>query len=185
MHRLRAVSKVQDIPDCYLETPIGKLLEYHNLGKSHEECSVNAKLLVGMCMDSRKQLRIPENFAFILRAGGGNLRSSEFKVSYAIAVGGVRFIALIGHTQCGMVGLDGKKDLFIGGLMEGAGWSAERAEKHFQEFAPFFEIGHEIDFVASEAERLRRHYPKILIAPMIYKVEDGMLYLVADSATSA
>ena len=40
-----------------------------------------------MCMDNRKHLHIPDNFAFIIRSGGANLRYSEFKVSYAIAVG--------------------------------------------------------------------------------------------------
>lgn len=181
MDRLKVIQTPEDIPQVYRGTPIGNLLEYHNLGKPLEETFSNAQLLVGMCMDSRKQLRIPENFAFILRAGGGNLRYSEFKVSYAIAVGGVRFIALIGHTQCGMVNLEARKNLFIEGLTEGAGWNADQAESYFHQFAPLFEIGNEIDFVASEASRLRQRYPKILIAPMIYRVEDGQLYLVRDS----
>lgn len=56
-------------------------------------------------MDHRVRLRIPENFAYILPTGGGNLRHSEFKVSFAIAVGGVRAIALIGHSYCGMAGV--------------------------------------------------------------------------------
>ena len=34
-----------------------------------------------MCMDNRKQLRLPDNFAYILRTGGGNIRYSEFKIS--------------------------------------------------------------------------------------------------------
>lgn len=181
MNRLKIIQTSEDIPPVYRDTPIGHLLEYHNLGKPFVESFGNAQLLVGMCMDSRKQLRIPENFAFILRAGGGNLRYAEFKVSYAIAVGGVRYIALIGHTQCGMVNLEARKDLFIEGLKEGAGWDASSAEAYFHQFAPLFEIGNEIDFVASEAHRLRQRYPKILIAPMIYRVEDGLLYLVKDA----
>lgn len=180
MNRLKIIQAPEDVPAVYRGTPIGDLLEYHNLSKPFDSFNA-AQLLVGMCMDSRKQLRIPENFAFILRAGGGNLRYSEFKVSYAIAVGGVRYIALIGHTQCGMVNLEARKDLFIEGLKEGAGWQASEAETYFRQFAPLFEIGNEIDFVASEAHRLRQRYPKILIAPMIYRVEDGLLYLVKDS----
>jgi carbonic anhydrase len=42
-----------------------------------------------------------------------------------------------------------------------------------------FEIGHEIEFVLSEVRRLRLRYPKIVVAPMIYRVEDNQLYLVA------
>jgi len=37
-----------------------------------------------------------------------------------------------------------------------------------------FEIGNEVDFVLSEAKRLR--YPKILVAPLLYRVEDDQLY---------
>ena len=73
-------------------------------------------------MDHRKRLRIPDNFAYIIRAGGGNLRYSEFKVSYAIAVGEVKTIALIGHNQCGMVNLISKREQFIQGMVEHAGW---------------------------------------------------------------
>lgn len=181
MDRLKAVQSSEDIPAVYRDTPIGHLLEYHNLGKPVDSSFASAQLLVGMCMDSRKQLRIPENFAFILRAGGGNMRYAEFKVSYAIAVGGVRYIALIGHTQCGMVNLEARKELFVQGLTEGAGWEPSQAEAYFHQFAPLFEIGNEIDFVATEAHRLRHRYPKILIAPMIYRVEDGLLYLLKGS----
>src|SRR5437660_1542693 len=104
MRRLQPVDRESDIPQAYAEGPIGDLLRFHNLGAPLREIQ-QAQLLIGMCMDSRKSLRIPDNFAFILRAGGANLRYSEFKVSYAVAIGGVRHIALIGHTDCGMVNL--------------------------------------------------------------------------------
>ena len=71
-------------------------------------------------MDSHKRLRQPENFAYIIRTGGANLRDSEFEVSYAIAVGGVTAIALIGHTHCGMVNLISKRESFVQGLVENA-----------------------------------------------------------------
>ena len=129
-------------------------------------------------MDHRKHLHIPDNFAYIIRSGGANLRYSEFKVSYAIAVGGVGAIALIGHNNCGMVNLAARKDVFINNLVENAGWSEEHAEEHFVSFAPLFEIGNEIDFVLSEAVRLRNRYPKVLVAPMLYLVEDNRLYLL-------
>jgi carbonic anhydrase len=133
-----------------------------------------------MCMDNRKHLNIPDNFAFIIRAGGANLRYSGFKVSFAISVGGVRHIALIGHNHCGMVNLESKKDIFISGLVNNAGWTKEQAEEQFNENAPKFEIGNEIDFILSEAIRLRKVYPKIPIAPMMYLVEDNKLYLIRE-----
>lgn len=183
MNRLLPITTAADIPIQYRDTAIGRLLEYHNLDRPYETFST-AQLLIGMCMDNRKHLHIPDNFAFIIRSGGANLRYSEFKVSYAIAVGGVRSIALIGHTQCGMVNLMTRKRQFVQGLVEGAGWSLESAEEHFLHFAPMFEIGNEMDFILSEVSRLRLRYPNILVAPMIYRVEDNRLYLIDSDAGS-
>src|SRR5215210_3930799 len=104
MDRLAPVSTASDIPSEYRDTPIGSLLEYHNLDRRFDAYQ-QAHLLIGMCMDNRKSLRIPDNFAYIIRAGGANLRYSEFKISYAIAIGGVKCISLIGHNECGMVNL--------------------------------------------------------------------------------
>ncbi|MBI3189112.1 MAG: carbonic anhydrase [Ignavibacteriales bacterium] len=177
MNRLVSVKQLEDIFPTYRDTPIGHLLEYHNLGRPHDEF-LKAELLIGMCMDNRKQLHIPDNFAFIIRTGGANLRYSEFKVSFAIAVGGVCAVALIAHTQCGMVNLIANKEQFVKGLVEKAGWQTDSAEEHFFHFAPMFEIGDEIDFVLSEAKRLRLRYPRIQVAPMLYRVEDNLLYLL-------
>ena len=176
---VQPVDSANDIPAHLRGTPLEELLQYHNLDR--ELIPVPApRLLIGMCMDNRKHLRIPDNFAFILRAGGANLRPSEFKVSYAIAVGGVKAIAIIGHNNCGMVNLMSRSHLFIEGLVNNAGWDRQQAEDHFFHFAPLFEIGSEIDFTRSEVKRLRRRYPGVLVAPMLYKVEDNRLYLLAE-----
>jgi carbonic anhydrase len=179
MDRLVKINSPEDIYPEYRNTPIGDLIEYQNLDKPYESFD-KAQLLVGMCMDNRKHLKIPENFAFIIRSGGANLRYSEFKVSYAIAVGQVNHIALIGHNNCGMVNLAARKELFIEGLVERAGWEKELAEDHFNNFAPLFEIVNEVDFVLNEAKRLREKYPNITIAPMLYLVEDNNLYLIKE-----
>jgi len=131
-------------------------------------------------MDNRKHLNIPDNFAFIIRSGGANLRYSEFKVSFAISIGDIKHIALIGHNHCGMVDLASKKNLFVEGLVNNAGWTKEQAEEQFMNFAPMFEIGNETDFILSETIRLRKIYPKIQIAPMMYQVEDNKLYLIKE-----
>jgi carbonic anhydrase len=179
MNRLSpVVSKVEIFPEHH-DTPIGLLLEYHNLSRDFD-LYTQAQLLIGMCMDNRKHLHIPDNFAYIIRAGGANLRYSEFKVSYAIAVGGVKSIALIGHNQCGMVNLAARRESFIKGLVENAGWEQDLAEQHFINYAPMFEIGNEIDFVLSEAKRLRIRYPKVQVAPLLYKVEDNLLYQIKE-----
>ncbi len=179
MSGLIKISEQKDIISKYQNTPIEQLLKYHNFGTPFENYS-KAELLVGMCMDNRKQLRIPNNFAYILRTGGGNLRSMEFKMSYAIALGGVKCFALIGHNNCGMVNLVSKKEAFIRGLVENAGWSEIQAEEHFMSFAPLFEIENEFDFLIKETKRLREKYPKILIAPLFYQLEDNMLYFLEE-----
>ncbi len=178
-HRLIPIDRREDIPEAYRDTPIGLLLEYHNLDRPGGTYT-QAELLIGMCMDHRKHLHIPDNFAYIIRAGGANLRYSEFKVSYAIAVGGVSAIALIGHTQCGMVNLVARRDRFVDGLVERGGWERERAEEHFRNYAPLFEIDNETDFVLSEAVRLRQRYPLCTVAPLLYRVEDNRLYGLAE-----
>ncbi|MCK9574000.1 MAG: carbonic anhydrase [Candidatus Omnitrophica bacterium] len=177
MKRTFKIDQVADIPRKYKKTPIGLLLEYHNFGRAFDKYT-QAQLLIGMCMDNRKHLRMPDNFAFIIRSGGGNLRYSEFKVSYAIAVGGISHIVLIGHNQCGMVNLAARKEQFIKGLVKNAGWRKKDAVDHFENYAMMFEIGNEVDFILSETKRLRVRYPKVSVAPMLYRIEDNRLYLL-------
>jgi carbonic anhydrase len=179
MNRLASITSKEDISPQYRDTPVGLLIEYHNLAREYQTYT-QAQLLVGMCMDNRKHLHIPDNFSYIIRAGGANLRHSEFKVSYAIAVGGVKNIALIGHNNCGMVNLVARKEIFISGLVENAGWEKEKAEQHFNQFAPMFEIENEIDFILSETQRLRARYPKVQVAPLLYIVEDNLLYQIKE-----
>lgn len=174
------INSMSEIPEEYRNTPISLLLEYHNLDRPFDSYS-SAQLLVGMCMDSRKHLRIPDNFAFIIRSGGANLRTAEFKVSYAIGVGGVTAIALMGHNDCGMVNLIARKKLFTEGLCKNAGWTKEEAEEHFNSFSPLFEIGNETDFILSETHRLRLRYPKIVVAPMLYNVQNNRLFLLKEN----
>ncbi|HAP01379.1 MAG TPA: carbonic anhydrase [Bacteroidetes bacterium] len=180
MDRLIPVLKDEDILPEYRNTPVGRLLEYHNLNRPHDVYA-RAQLLVGMCMDNRKHLNIPDNFSYIIRSGGANLRYSEFKVSFAISVGGVQHIALIGHNHCGMVNVASRRVEFVKGLVENAGWEEDKAEEHFMNYAPMFEIGNEIDFILGETRRLRSRYPKIQIAPMLYLVEDNKLYFIREN----
>ena len=56
----------------------------------------------------------------------------------------------------------------------------EAAEEHFRQFAPTFEIGNEVDFVRSEAKRLRLRYPKIAVAPLLFRVEDNRIYAIRE-----
>jgi len=68
--------------------------------------------------------------------------------------------------------------------VESAGWQPQAAEEHFLQFAPMFEIGNESDFVLGEVKRLRHRYPNILVAPLLYQVEDNRLYLIQENTGS-
>jgi carbonic anhydrase len=172
---LREVTSLDDILPAYRGTPIEWMLRYHNLGEPCPPTHGTPVLLVSMCMDHRKELRIPNEFAYILRSAGGNLRDSEFEVSYAVAVGGVATIALLAHTDCGMAHVGEKRDRFVNGLVTRAGWSRAEAEGHFEEAASRYEIGDAATFVVAESQRLRARYPKLLIAPFLYAVENDLL----------
>ncbi|WP_372773088.1 carbonic anhydrase [Mangrovibacterium sp.] len=180
MAKLVEVNSVQDILPEYRNTAISLLLEYHNLNKTF--CNYDqAKILIGMCVDNRKNLWIPENFAFVMRSGGANLFFHEFQVSYSIGVGGVRCIALIGHNHCGMVKLEDRKADFISGMVRNAGWKEENAKSHFENLSPFFEVGDAIEFLLCEVDRLRKRYPKVKVAPLFFNEETGKLsQIVAD-----
>jgi carbonic anhydrase len=79
-----------------------------------------------------------------------------------------------------MTNLVSKKKKFIDGIVKNAGWSEKQAEEHFMSFAPIFEIENEIEFLISEAKRLRERYPKVLIAPLFYSVDDHLLHLLEE-----
>lgn len=169
----------EDIPAEYLGTPVEELIRYQNFNAPHVPCQ-SAKMLVAMCMDNRKQLRIPENFAYIIRTGGANLRYSEFKVSYAIAIGGIDYIVLIAHDKCGMVNLPSKLEAFTKGLSRLENWDEERAKEHFYNYAPMFEIENEIDFVVQESKRLSEKYKGIKVLPLYYTLDDNKLHFLTE-----
>src|SRR4051794_26279104 len=134
-----------DTPDAilpqYRGTPIEQLLQYQNLGIPVPRSSGHTQLLISMCMDYRKELRVPGEFAYVLRSAGGGLHGTVFEVSYAIAVGGVRWLAILTHTDCGMAHLMNKRDAFARGLAEHGGWSREAAASLFDGAAAEHYIG--------------------------------------------
>ncbi|HBF35820.1 MAG TPA: carbonic anhydrase [Firmicutes bacterium] len=175
MDRLMPVNKIEDIPEKYANTPVKLLLEYQNFNRKNDNYQ-KAQLLIAMCMDHRKYLRIPPNFAYMIRTGGGNLRFCDFFISYAISIGKISAIVLIAHNDCGMANLFSVQEQFVEGLVQNAGWDHQQATEHFLNDAPLFEIGNEIDFVLSETARLRIKYPKVPIIPLFYRLEDHLLY---------
>ncbi len=176
---IKKIAQQDDIPSKLKSTPVEALILFQNFAAPHKEYT-SAQLLIGMCMDNRKQLKIPENFAYIIRTGGANLRYSEFKVSYAIAVGKVDYIVLIAHDNCGMVNLASKMQLFVKGLDRLENWDEEKAKDHFFNYAPIYEIDNETEFVLAESKRLADKYKGVTVVPLYYTLDDNKLSLIEE-----
>jgi carbonic anhydrase len=180
MLSLVPVNDPSEILPMYRGTPVERLLRYHNLGEPLPASTGHAEMLVGMCMDNRKALKLPNEFAYVIRAAGGNLRGSEFEVSYAVGVARITAIAILGHTDCGMAHVTAKREVFVRGLVEWGGCKEVDAARHFEKYATDYEIGDPVQFVVSETARIQSYYPKVMVAPLLYAVEDDRLTQITE-----
>ncbi|HHL39885.1 MAG TPA: carbonic anhydrase [Deltaproteobacteria bacterium] len=179
-HRLINVSREGEIPERYRHSPVGELLRCHNMGGEPAPCAA-PRLVTVMCMDSRKTLRVPRNFSFVVRNSGGTVTGVSFAISYALAVGGIDHLAVIGHSDCRMVDLAAQREAFVAGLVGRWGWDAEAARRHFDEMAPRFGKVDAVESVLRDVRLIRSIYPGLTAAPLFYLVEDDRLYLVDES----
>ena len=140
MPKLIDVTSEADILPAYRGTPVADLLRYHCLKAPQPPRTARPQMLIAMCIDHRKSLTIPNEFAYVIRAAGTRLLGNEFELTYAIGVGGVDTIALIGHTQCGMTRVLTQREQFIEGLVERGGISREAAAEHYDASAPGYAI---------------------------------------------
>lgn len=176
-----SVKDEMDIPEVYRNTPIERLILSHNQSLQPGNYEV-ADILVLMCMDNRQALRLPQNFAFFVRNSGGTQSGVSFSVSFAIAVGGIRYIAVIGHSDCMMVDLETRKEDFVKGLSEHARWAMVEAESHFLSMCAQFEKRDAVGSVITDAEFIRSQYPGVIVAPLFYSIEDHLLYLIEEES---
>lgn len=177
--KLISIKNEKDIPKEYQNTPIAKLLQYHNLRAplgNYEK----AELLILMCMDNRLMLRMPRNFSFVARNAGATHKTASFSISFAIAVGGAQYITVIGHSDCKMVDLESKKEAFVKGLSECCGWKRDEAETHFLNMVPHYQKKDAAGSVISDVKFIRSEYPGFVVAPLFYLVEDNNLYLIQE-----
>jgi carbonic anhydrase len=182
MLSLIPVEMVDDILPRYRGTSVEHLLRYHNLGEPMPATTGKAEVLVGMCMDHREELRVPNEFAYELRVAGGRMGGHEFEISYAVSVARVAAIVLIAHTDCGMAHVTTKRGAFVRGLVEWGGCGEEDASRLFAKHAANYEIGDPAQFIVSEAARIQRFYPNVMVAPLLYAVEDDRLRQITDDA---
>ena len=181
MDSLISISSEKDIPQWLRGTPISMLLATHNLGTRFRLAQHQLPpLLIGTCMDYRVSLNIPKDFAFIIRIAGANMRDQEFPIAFALSSKKVKAIAIIGHTECNMAELNDKKNAFVSGLEAALKWTPEKAGEFFDSSVDQFNIGTVVPFILQETVRLRGQFPDVIIAPLIYDVTNGKLYLIRE-----
>lgn len=167
-----------DILPEWRATPIGDLLAAVNL-RVVPPVAARPAVLVARCWEDQAPLGLPAGFALELRAPGGVLKRSAFDVSWAIAEAGIRAIAIVGHDDCGLVGLRGRRDEFVARLVDVAGWERPAAEQHFDHWSDLVEVADPAEAARDEARRLRLRYPAIPVAPLLRRAADGALLQLA------
>lgn len=180
MPRQIPVASIGDLLPEYRGTPIEQVLRYQNPQEPMPATVEHPELLVVTCMDFRIRLRVPDHYAYMLRTAGASLRSHEFDVAFAIAVGGVSAIAIVGHTDCGMSRVTQVRDTFVNNLVRHGGWSQHDAVHYYHQHAGAHYIGDPAQSAWRDAARLRQRFPSMIIAPLLYRVEDHTLVQLAD-----
>jgi carbonic anhydrase len=163
-----------DILPEWRDTPVADLLAAVNLGTA-PAVAARPAILVARCWEDQAPLGLPPGFALELRAPGAVLKRSAFDVSWAIAEAGVRAIAVVGHDDCGLVGLRGRREDFVARLVAVAGWERPAAEQHFDHWSDLVEVADPAEAAVAEARRLRLRYPGIPVAPLLRRSADGVL----------
>jgi len=177
--RLVRVTTPEDIPEILRGTPIETLLKCQNMGQVDANQSEDPDLVIGMCIDYRKSLALPQNCAYVIRRTGANMDGSEFSVALALS-GGIEYMALIAHNHCVMSDPHVKRGAFVSALTMKHGWSDDQASSFFDQHASSREISDAIDFSIKEARRLNSLFRGLKVVPMLFMLEDNLIYLVKD-----
>ncbi len=178
MTRLYEVAGNAQIPLIIRQTPINALLKSQNLLEVDETPSERADLIIGMCIDFRKQLHLPKNCAYIIRNAGANMKDSEFGLALAVS-SGINYMALITHNKCLMSDPFAQQQNVLDAL-DTCGWSADRSRTFFDEQATARGISDPVQFALTEAERLETMFSGLNVVPLLYCVDDDRLYLIKD-----
>lgn len=176
---LITVATEEDIPPILLDTPVSSLLKSQNLFQIDETPSDFADLIIGMCIDYRKQIHLPKNCAYVIRSAGANMKDAEFSIALGVA-SGIEYMALITHNKCLMSDPFARRDAVLETLSKDCAWSKESAAVYFDEQATDRGISDPIEFAMSESQRIHGLYPKLKVVPILYCVDDDKLYLIKE-----
>lgn len=168
------IDSIMDVPARWHNTPLAALIMAQNFGWPIQ-ASGKPELLIAACIEFRYALPVPRMYAYVIRRASGRVIGSEFSVGYTLAKG-VKFLALIGHNDCGMSKVMEQAPLVVNALME-QGWSNAAATAYVEKHAARHVINDELGALKDEYERLRTIFPKLEIAPLFVCLHDSRLYI--------
>jgi carbonic anhydrase len=172
--QLLELSTPGDMPGCWQNSPLESFILSQNCGWPIQT-SGKPELLIATCIEFRYALPIPRMFAYVIRRASGRLIGSEFSVAYTIARG-VKHLAIVGHNDCGMSQLNEMAPQVVNSLAD-QGWSRQSAQDYVDTQAKRLAISNELDTLKEEYKRLRKIFPKMMIAPLFVDLYDGKLRL--------
>lgn len=176
---LVAVNAKSEIPASIKDTPIEELLLCQNFFEASTDRLEQVDLIVGMCIDYRKQIHLPKNCAYVIRNPGANMRSMEFSIALALSAG-ITHMALIVHNKCIMSAPYQKKGDFVKTLHEIHRWTGDSAERFFDDNVGLLEIEEPVNFALEESQRLCALFPRLIVVPLLYNVDNDRLYLLRE-----
>lgn len=174
MLRTVPVLDMSDILPQYRETPIAELLASHNLGRALPVTPA-ANLLIITCMDHRIALDIPERFAYQIRTAGANPSPVFSNVAFALGAAGINAICVIGHTDCAMCKVSHMTGTMTKSLVDDHGWEMLDARDQEIMLHQVFALDDSMRTAWDHAARLAKRFPRAIVAPLLYRVEDGAL----------
>lgn len=155
---------VIDHPEYTLEAEeaINVLLDSHNKQADIAPFEV-PQLAIVTCMDYRINLRLPGNFAFVLRTGGANTLPIEPYLAFSVARTGIHGVAIIGHTDCAM---QHPNPYVVEELP-----ASEEVKRDYRSQIASLAILDAPDYTRREARRLALRLG-LPVIPLLYHVED-------------
>ncbi len=170
------IESIPDVPAQWKGTPIESFIMAQNFGWPIQG-SGKVELLISTCIEFRYALPIPRMYAYVIRRASGRVLGSEFSVGYTMAQG-VKYLALIGHNDCGMAKALTNAPRVVAALVE-QGWDTDLAQQYVENQLKRHAINDELDALRDEFIRLKRVFRKLLIAPLFVCLHDSKLYVPA------
>lgn len=179
LSRLVEIKKIDDIPSSLRNTPVEELIRCQNFYEVTTDGALYGDMIVGMCIDYRRQVHLPKNCSCVIRTPGANMQDSEFSIALAIAAG-IKIMALVVHNKCQMEDPYRRRERFVETLRAEQLWTTEQAEQFFEQKAGALEIDDPVDFAVTECRRLKNLFPKLRLVPLYYNVDNDRIFLIKD-----